>query len=97
MAGLPLEYRHEPALGLSGGETGLDLVLRILREARRHLTDQGILIVEVGNSEPALIEILPQVPFTWLEFERGGQGVFLLDAAQLQAHQADFDALVGSD
>ena len=97
MAGLPLEYRHEPALGLSGGATGLDLVFRILRGARRHLTDQGILIVEVGNSEPALIEALPQVPFTWLEFERGGHGVFLLDAAQLEAHQADFDAVVGSD
>lgn len=95
MAGLPLEYRHEPALGLSGGETGLDLVFRILAGARRHLSDQGILIVEVGNSEPALIEALPQVPFTWLEFERGGQGVFLLDAAQLEAHQSEFDALLG--
>lgn len=96
MAGLPLEYRHEPALGLSGGETGLDLVFRILAGARRHLSDQGILIVEVGNSEPALIEALPQVPFTWLEFERGGQGVFLLDASQLEAHQSDFDALAGA-
>lgn len=90
MAGLPDEFHHEPELGLAAGDDGLDLVVTILREAPDHLTDDGILICEVGNSMLALAEKYPQVPFTWLEFERGGDGVFLLTCAQLKAHQGDF-------
>ncbi len=92
MAALPEEYRREPALGLAAGKTGLDLVIPMLQQAGRHLAADGVLIVEVGNSAEALQATFPQVPFLWLEFAHGGEGVFLLDAAQLRGHQVDFEA-----
>lgn len=87
---LPPEYLHEPQLGLIGGPTGLELVLKILQNAPHFLSPQGVLIVEVGNSEHALIEQFPEIPFTWLEFERGGGGVFLLTQKQLLEFQDVF-------
>lgn len=90
MAQLPREYRHEPELGLVAADEGLEFALRILREAPRHLRPGGLLVVEVGASQAALERRLPMVPFVWLDFERGGEGVFLLTTQELEAHREDF-------
>jgi ribosomal protein L3 glutamine methyltransferase len=86
LAGLPPEYRHEPRVALAAGRSGLDSVRIILAQAVRHLRPRGLLIVEVGNTERAVRRTWPRLPFVWLEFERGGGGVFLLTREQLQAH-----------
>ena len=89
-ADMPAEYQHEPELGLACGDDGLDLVRRMLAEAADHLSEQGLLIVEVGNSQVHVEALYPEVDFTWLEFEQGGHGVFLLAAAQCREYQKLF-------
>ena len=91
LASMPAEYHREPELALGSGQDGLDLTRRILSQAHHHLEPTGLLIVEVGNSWPTLEASYPELPFTWLEFERGGHGVFALSAAELQ----DYHARVG--
>lgn len=86
MAQLPEEYRAEPELALASGQDGLDLVRRILVQASQHLTDNGILVLEVGNSWSAMEDAFPNVPFIWLDFERGGYGVTVLNKEQLDRY-----------
>ena len=88
MASLPDEFHAEPELGLSSGDDGLDFTRRLLQEAADFLTEDGLLVVEVGNSWPALETAYPALPFTWVEFERGGHGVFVLTAQDLRNARA---------
>jgi ribosomal protein L3 glutamine methyltransferase len=87
---LPPEYRHEPELGLFSAAAGLAIPLQILSEAASYLSTDGVLIMEVGYSRDALCERLPQVPFLWLEFDSGGEGVCLLTGRQLREWRGFF-------
>jgi ribosomal protein L3 glutamine methyltransferase len=93
LASMPEEFSHEPVLGLAAGDDGLDLALIILKQASDYLNPDGLLVVEVGNSAEALMELLPGVPFTWPEFERGGHGVFVLSREQLTEYASDIEAV----
>src|SRR6266403_194473 len=85
MRRLPREYEHEPRIGLASGADGLDSVRAIFAGARRHLSRDGILVVEVGNTEATLLRTFPRLPFVWPEIAMGGGGVFLLRARDLDA------------
>jgi len=88
LAAMPEEFHHEPELGLAAGIDGLDIAHRILAQAADYLTPGGLLIVEVGNSWVALDAAYPDLPLTWLDFEQGGDGVFVLTAEDLAAWRA---------
>ncbi len=94
MQTLPDEYHHEPALGLRADQAGLAIVVRLLAQAADWLADDGILVVEVGNSQDMLMECFPDVHFVWLDFERGGHGVFLLDVNQAREYQETFRSIL---
>lgn len=83
MSTLPEEYRHEPVLALEAAKQGMALVETILEQAGRHLSPHGIIVMEVGHSEEALLSLYPEVPFTWVDLEQGGQGIFVLTAAEV--------------
>ena len=90
---LPAEYSHEPEMGLRAGDDGLDLVLEILRDAPDHLSEHGLLICEVGDSEQHLIKLLPELPFAWVEFKVGQMGIFVLEREDLLAQRDKIKAL----
>ncbi|MEH6650979.1 MAG: 50S ribosomal protein L3 N(5)-glutamine methyltransferase [Motiliproteus sp.] len=81
---MPAEFGHEPKLGLTSGADGLDICYRILAQAANYLSDDGLLVVEIGNSEAALREQLPDAPLMWAELPEGGNGVFMITAYDLQ-------------
>lgn len=89
MDSLPSEYRREPALGLAAGPRGLDIIAQIVAGAHDHLEPEGLLIVEAGDTAAEVVRAWPCVPFTWLEFEHGGGGVFVLTMAQVERHRRE--------
>lgn len=87
---MPVEFQHEPELALTSGPDGLDITRRILREACDYLTDDGLLVVEVGNSEVHLMEQFPHVPLIWVDLPNGGNGVFAISAQELKQYRDEF-------
>lgn len=87
---LPAEFHAEPEMGFTAGHTGLDIVIKILAQALDYLSETGILVVEVGSSAQTLQDTFPDVEFFWLEFEKGGDGVFLLTRDQLNTYHSLF-------
>ncbi|KAA8735355.1 50S ribosomal protein L3 N(5)-glutamine methyltransferase [Acinetobacter qingfengensis] len=90
MADLPQEFHHEPELALAAGQDGLDLVRKMLAVAADYLTETGLLVIEVGNSEWALKQNFNKIDFHWLSFQNGGSGIFALTAQQCREYQAIF-------
>ena len=86
MTGLADEFKHEPELALSSGRDGLEFTKRLLQQAANYLTERGVLVVEVGNSQHQLAQMYPEVPFQWVDFELGGDGVFVLTKQDLKIH-----------
>ncbi len=96
METLPSEYQCEPRMALEAADDGLGVIIRMLAEAPQCLAPDGIIVVEVGNSAEALVKRFPEVPFLWLDFERGGEGVFLLTASQVDEYQQLFQKEVNT-
>jgi len=93
---LPPEYAFEPDLGLRAGDDGLDFALKILRDAPSHMSEFGLLICEVGESERHLVKLLPEVPFVWVEFKVGQMGIFAIDRNDILAHHERISALANA-
>ena len=94
IAAMPKEFSHEPMLGLASGHDGLDLTRKLLAQAAEHLTDNGVLMVEVGASDIALMEAYPELPFFWFDFEQGGMGVFAINKSELETYSEQLNASV---
>ena len=93
MASMPEEFHHEPVLALAAGEDGLQLARRILFQAPDFLAEDGLLVLEVGNSAEALQAQYPEIPFTWVDLSRGGDGVLVAGAAELRQWRGHFEPL----
>lgn len=91
MDALPAEYRHEPAMALGAGDDGMDIVRRLVPEARHHLNDGGMMIVEVGDGAMAVHECFPALEITWLTTSGGDDQVFMVTKEDLDAYFADIE------
>lgn len=87
MQDLPAEFHQEPRLGLEAGDDGLDLVRVIVAQAANYLTEDGVLVVEVGVSQFYMQQTYPELPLYWFEFENGGEGVFAISKSELDVYQ----------
>ena len=85
MSALPKEYHYEPELAFAGGQTGLDFIQRLLKEAADHLSPEGFLVVEAGSAQQALETAYVKMPFTWLMSENEESVVFMISADELAA------------
>lgn len=94
MADLPDEFLHEPEMALAAGQDGLDLVRKMLAKAADYLTEDGLIVIEVGNSEWAMRQNFNQIDFYWLKFQKGGSGIFALTAAQCRQYQDVFQSSI---
>ena len=90
LADMPQEYHNEPEISLGSGVDGLEITKKILASAGDFLTENGVLVCEVGNSMIHLIEMFPEVPFQWVQLKNGGLGVFALTKQDLEEHKASF-------
>ncbi|MGY8862578.1 MAG: 50S ribosomal protein L3 N(5)-glutamine methyltransferase [Pseudomonadales bacterium] len=87
---MPAEFSHEPKMALVSGDDGLDLTALMLSQAADWISVQGLIVIEVGNSEVALQQALPDIPFMWLDLSEGGNGIFCLTGMQCRQYQARF-------
>jgi ribosomal protein L3 glutamine methyltransferase len=83
MRALPAEYQHEPKMALAGGEDGMEIVGRILRQARNWLADDGVLVVEIGNERANVEAAFGGLDLVWLSTSAGDDSVFLVQASDL--------------
>src|SRR5690606_41544816 len=93
---LSRDHEYEPELGLRAGPDGLDLVLKVLRDAPDHLDEDGLLICEVGESEQHLVKLLPELDLAWIEFKVGQMGIFAVECRELVAHHARIGELAAA-
>lgn len=83
MASLPLEYHAEPEISLAGGSDGMDLIRKIISQAKDYLKPDGALVLEIGNEAKNFSDAFPEIPVTWLEVSAGDDQVLLIMAADL--------------
>jgi ribosomal protein L3 glutamine methyltransferase len=86
MKALPAEYRHEPEMALAGGADGMDIVRRIIADARNWLTDDGVLVVEIGNERAHVEAAFGGLDLVWMSTSAGDDNVFLIQASDLPSH-----------